>query len=210
MIFSYLNITQLVMNKNMYSDLVKSMRNPDHYKERCQSETNILHKCILCRKFLPPIQWSPIMEAFIKQTFDLSQPVDHTSGDGLSRNKKSIEIKVSFGDAKGQFNFVQIRPDHNIDYYIFLCYDLYYGQLGKLYWFFCDSEELYSLLPEYGGYSHGTISKFGKITKENIFGLNREFSLRPNPKNNGKSKKLWTEFKKRFLSNEKRINENLH
>ena len=100
---------------------------------------------------------------------------------------------MSLGDKKGQLNFVQLRPDHKIDYYIFLCYDLFYGKIGKIYWFFLKSDDLYELIPKYGGYSHGTISVLGKINCDNIHGRHCEYSLRPNPTKRKacKSRKLW-------------------
>lgn len=66
-------------------------------------------------------------------------------------------------------------------------------ELGKYHWLLITSNELHKLLPKYGHYAHGTISKLGKITNRNIYGRNCEYSLRCNPtkSNNTKSKKIW-------------------
>ena len=80
--------------------------------------------------------------------------INEISGDG-HKNNKNIEIKVSFGSKDGQFNIVQIRPDHNIDYYLFVGYNLFVEDLGKTYVLYIPSEELY-VTSKYGGYSHGT------------------------------------------------------
>lgn len=93
---------------------------------------------------------------------------------------------------------MQIRPDHNVQYYILVCYNLFEGEIGKDYIFLIPSNILYSLIPKYGGYAHGTIERLGEITKYNLFGNNFEYALRPNPEkqNSTKPKKLWKEFLK--------------
>ena len=108
-------------------------------------------------------------------------------------------------------NFVQIRPDHNIDYYIFLAYDLFEGEVGEIYWLLCKAEELYQLIPEYGGYAHGTIKQLGKITPENIYGRNCEYALRPNPqaRPGTKPRKLWEIMLSKFKVSEEIIRETI-
>ena len=71
---------------------------------------------------------------------------------------------------------------------------MYEDELGQIYWFLCDAKELYKLLPEYGGYAHGSITSFKKITNQKIIDKNNnyEYSLRPNMnKKNTKAYKLW-------------------
>jgi hypothetical protein len=183
-------------------EIVLSLRHPICYKNKCVLECNILYKCIYCKKYLSSNQWGPLLETYIKKLFLLGKPINHVSGDGRSVNGKTIEIKVSLGDLKGQFNFVQIRPDHDIDYYIFMCYNLNDGELGKVYWFLCPSNKLYKLLPKYGGYAHGTIQKFGKIELSNIYGHKYEYALSPTPTSNTK---LWKKLIKLFSCDEKYI-----
>lgn len=163
------------------SQLVNDMRSSNDVKSLCDREEDVLTKCVLCKKYLSSQQWGPMLESFIKKKFNLSNKEDSVSGDGKIDNK-NIEIKVSLGvnkDNESTFNFVQIRPDHNIDYYLFLVYVLEEGDLGTVYWFLVESKDLYELIPEFGGYSHGTIEKQGRITQENMFGKNYEYSLRP-------------------------------
>lgn len=163
-------------------------------KKLCINEKNLLTQCILCKHYLSAQQWSSILENKIKEIFDIKQKINSTSGDGVI-NKNNIEIKVSLGDTKGTFSFVQLRPGHSIKYYIFLTYNAYESELGKIYWFLIPSNDLYKLLQLYGSYSHGTIEKNGKITLENI-SKKYEYSLRPNPIKKDKSKKLWDELLK--------------
>lgn len=191
-----------------YKSLVSSLRNKKDNIQKCQTEKNILHKCILCKTYLSSNQYSMILEKHIKDIFNIQKPLNSTSGDGYSATKGlSIEIKISLGTENGQLNFVQIRPDHDIDYYLFLAYNLYEGDEGKIYWLLCEPFQLYELIPEYGGYSHGTVKVLGKISIQNIFGKSREYSLRPNPtaRQTTRARKLWDIMIEKFEMTEEEI-----
>lgn len=191
---------------NKMVEFVNSMRNKENFVDICNKETNLLYKCIFCKKYLTSQQWSRLLEKHIKKTFSLNKAIDNISGDGLSKNNKKIEIKISLQDKNGQFNFVQIRPDHNIDYYILLCYNLFETKFGKIYWFLCPSKDLYELLPKYGDYAHGTKTRLGEIKDDNIHGHNHEYVLRPNPLiKKSKSKQLWDVLIEKFSNTEEGI-----
>jgi hypothetical protein len=192
---------------NDFISIVKEMRNPVDYLKVCKEEKDILRKCILCKKFLSSNQWSVLLEGYIKDKFKIKKAEDGISGDGISPSGLKIEIKVSLGGLDGSVNFVQIRPDHKIDYYLFLVYNLFEDEIGGIYWFLCPAIRLYKLIPEFGGYAHGTISKLGKISNENLYNRNCEFALRPNPiKNKGcKSRELWDRIKLEFEVDEEDI-----
>lgn len=73
-----------------------------------------------------------------------------------------------------------------------LVYNLFEGEYGGVYLMIIPSKELYLLIPEYGGYAHGTNLKNGKITMSNLWGSGYEYALRPNPRKKGtKSCELW-------------------
>lgn len=172
--------------------MVKNMKKRKYDKELIINEPDILTKCILSKYKLSSNTWSMVLEKDIKERFNLTPPDDNTSGDCKSSNGCNIEIKISLGDSNGKVNFVQLRPGHKIDYYLFLVYNIFDGDLGKVYWFLIPSNELYKLLPTYGSYSHGTISELGKISLTSIISNSSyEYSLRPNPVKPGKSKDLW-------------------
>lgn len=194
-------------NSSFYSDIAKELRLNTNRLKVCQDEKDVIRKCLLCRYYLSSMQWGPLMEKFIKDKFKINKPKDSTSGDGCSPKKKNIEIKVSLGTSQGAFNFVQIRPDHKIHYYLFLAYDLYFSKEGRVFWFLCKSQELYKLIPEYGGYAHGTVAKFGKITLRNLKGRNMEYALRPSPHAHKGSKPhiLWQLMMKKFYKTESAI-----
>lgn len=190
------------------ASLVSSMRQGTNFYEQCQKETDTLTKCILCKRYLSSNQWSIMLETHIKTKFNIGRPINNVSGDGCSNCKKlNIEIKVSLGAANGQMHFVQIRPDHKVDFYILLAYNVFEDTLGKVHWFLCKTEDLYQLIPEYGGYAHGTIEKLGKITLDNIHGRNCEYALRPNPqaKQGTKPRKLWEIMQSKFEVSEETI-----
>lgn len=151
------------------------------------NEPDTLTKCILCKHCLSSQKWSHVMEKHIKTLFGIEEKVNEVSGDG-TLNGLNVEIKVSLGDNKGGFNFVQIRPDHFIDYYIFLVYDLYYGDLGKIHWFLIEKNQMTDLLKSYGQYAHGTISKHGSDYNTRL-----EYALRCNKI---KQTKVWCEISK--------------
>jgi len=152
-------------------------------------------------------QWSLMLEKHVKEKFGINHAIDNNSGDGRTKNHQNVEIKVSLGTSIGQFHFVQIRPDHNIDYYILLAYDVQQDDLGRLHWFLCPSKDIYDILPIYGDYAHGTKTALGKICKDNIYGRNCEYALRPNPyaSKTSKTYRLWHEMMKKFQKTEKEI-----
>ena len=104
---------------------------------------------IFCKRYLSSNEFGLVFEKYIKNILNIEKSRDKVSGDGIL-NDKNVEIKVSLGDKKGQLNFVQIRPDHNVQYYIFICYNLFEDKIGKDYIFLFPSNRLYDLIPKYG------------------------------------------------------------
>lgn len=188
------NVKLCMENTKTLKTFVQNMRNKNANKQRCINEQNLLNKCILCKQFLSSNEYGPELENYLKKQLNINKAIDSVSGDGC-KNNKNIEIKVSLGDNQGKLNYVQIRPDHNVDFYLFLAYNLLEDELGNVYLMLVPSAKVYDLLPIYGGYAHGTVEVLGEITSNNIFGRNCEYALRPNPNKNNdtKPKKLWDE-----------------
>ena len=169
--------------------MVNSFKSKSNYYILIQNEPIFLNKCILSKYYLNPNQWGKLLENSVKEEFGFITTKDRCSGDCLTKhNKFKIEIKISLGSFDGQFNFVQIRPAHDINFYLFIIYNHNIGNFGQLYYLLIPSKELYSLIPEYGGYSHGTIQQNGKIIEINE---KYEYSLRPNFLKSGKSNELF-------------------
>ena len=114
-------------------------------------------KFIILRKYCNP--HSVVPEKVIQEDLQIGPPL----------NKKS------------HLNFNQIRPDHSIDYYIFCYHNLGEGNIGWAFIFKIPSEDVYKLTLQFGGYTHVTFLRLGKIAENNLKNRNCEFSLRPNP-----------------------------
>ncbi len=181
-------------------NLVKNMKISDNISEKkkiienIQKETCFTKKCILTRRYLDP--QSAYIENIIKKDLLIESAIDKISGDGR-KNGINYEIKCSVHAKQSKLNFVQIRPDHNIDYYILCYYNMYIDEIGKGYIFKVPSDNMYELIVKYGGYAHGTTTKLGKITNENLKGRSCEYALRCNPNlNTRKNKHIWNELLK--------------
>ena len=165
--------------------------------EKITKQTTLTAQCLMVRKYLAP--QSTMFETICKKHLKIDKKVDETSGDGC-KDGITYEIKVSVHANKSKLNFVQLRPDHNVDYYIFIAYNMYEKgtSIGKAYILKIPSDVVYDLVIKYGGYAHGTVELLGKITKDNLKGRNAEFALRcqPNAKKGSKDHKLWNELKK--------------
>ena len=174
---------------------VRDSKDKKHILQKIKNETTLTSKCILARYHLPP--QSTELESICKEELNIGKSLNSTSGDG-NKNGINYEIKASIHANKSKINFVQIRPDHNVDYYILVAYNMYENEnIGKGHVFKIPSQNVYDLIVRFGGYAHGTSAKLGKITKDNIKGRNCEYALRcdPNAKK-GKSFELWNEFMK--------------
>ena len=180
-------------------DLVKNMKIKDNKKNiffnKIKNCNSLTEKCIIGREYLSP--QSTYFETMIMNDLLINKPNNETSGDGC-KNNINYEIKVSLHGKQSNFNFVQIRPDHKIDFYIFIGYNMYNNNtLGKGYIFKIPSDSLYELIIDYGGYAHGTFKKLGKISHDNLKGRNCEYVLRCDPnKKKGKNYDLWNKLLK--------------
>lgn len=144
---------------------------------------SLLIKSIYLREYSS--SQSTIFEKIIMNDLKLKEPIDELSGDA-SKNGNNYEIKTSIHDKKSKFNWLQIRPDHKIDFYILIGLNVYEGEMGRVYNYKVPATELYNLIHKYGGYAHGTCKIHGKITLDNFKGKNCEYALRVNPNSSGK------------------------
>ena len=178
--------------KQLKDNMIFQENGQEKIMEQIRSCNSIEQKAILIRAFVNP--QGNIPELIIKEDLQIGKPVDELSGDGC-KNGINYEIKYSGHAKKCKFNWLQIRPDHEIHFYILLGYDMYHDDnLGKVFTFKIPAEDLYELIEDYGGYAHGTIKKNGKITKENLKGRGLEYTLRaqPSAKKETKSGRLWS------------------
>ena len=188
-----------MMTSNL-QELVKQMKfretnDKKHILENIKNEKTLTGKCILARQYLTP--QSTDLEIICKKDLDIGNPLNSTSGDG-HKNGINYEIKASVHANKSKTNFVQIRPDHDIHFYIFIAYNMYENDtIGKAHIFKIPSHIVYDFIVRFGGYAHGTCAKLGKITSDNIKGRNCEYALRCDPNSKkGKTFELWNQFMK--------------
>lgn len=177
-----------ILTEQGYKQLIAKQRRQSSTKKndilkKILNTYDITKKCLLLREYSSP--QSTYFETIIRRDLKLNKPINEISGDG-TKNGKNYEIKASIHDKKSKFNWVQIRPDHNVHFYILIGFNIHEDELGKVYNYKIPSEELYKIIAKYGGYAHGTCKKLGKITLENIKGRNCEFALRVDPNSSGK------------------------
>ena len=111
--------------------------------QKITSQSTLTGKCIMARNNLTP--QSTEMENICEQDLKIENPIDEVSGDGR-KNGKNYEIKISIHARRSKLNFVQIRPDHNVDYYIFIAYNIYENDsIGQAYIFKISSNNVYDL-----------------------------------------------------------------
>ena len=167
------------------SEIVKQMKLRDakdkkKILEKIKNQKNLTGKCILSRRYLSP--QSTDLETICKKDLDIDNALNSTSGDG-HKNGVNYEIKTSIHAEKSKINFVQIRPDHDIHYYILIAYNMYENDtIGNAHIFKIPSHIVHDLIVRFGGYAHGTIEKLGEI-KDNIKkeDSNCEYALRCDP-----------------------------
>jgi hypothetical protein len=184
-------------------EIVKGLINESNAEYTAQSlkqarDSKILwEKCVLLRKFTTP--QSTDAEKLVRHDLKIERPLNNTSGDGI-KNGIKYEIKVSLHDKRCNVNIRQIRPHHTVDFYIIIAFNLFEGELGKSFIFKIPENEIYKLISNYGGYTHGTVEVNGIITLSSILDKTNkfEYSLSPDPNatKGTKAYTLWEEFLK--------------
>lgn len=130
-------------------------------------------------------KYGPILEKFIRIKFNYNKNKAEDCIGDCNKNGKNTEIKVSLGGENHmKFNYVQIRPNHDCDTYLFTAYHLSQDNCkseGELYIFKISKSDIKNLIVSHGGYAHGTIKEHGKITIESLENdkIIKEYALRP-------------------------------
>jgi|SaaInl5LU_22_DNA_1037371.scaffolds.fasta_scaffold45750_4 hypothetical protein len=163
-------------------DILKN-KNVNHSTKILECETlKCAHKyCVV--NHLSGQQSGPAIEKYIIEKNKMEKvSASKCCGDG-KYNGKFLEIKVSLGGKdRNKFNYVQIRPSHDIDYYILTAYHLDYTTIddnGELFIFLIEKPVMVDLLAKHSSYAHGTKAKLGKISRESIMNnTDAEYALR--------------------------------
>lgn len=150
-----------------------------------EAKDNIKEAVVYCIvNNIPTQKYGILLENYIIGKFNYTRKKASECCGDCSKDAKTYEIKISNGGSSfDRYNYVQIRLNHDIHYYILTAYNLNNENLekgGELFIFKVSNEEMKLLLASYGHYAHGTISKNGPITllslyeKENKY----EYALR--------------------------------
>jgi hypothetical protein len=134
--------------------------------------------------------YGPLLESYIiKKEGMLKNSPSICAGDA-SLGNINVEIKISLGGERTHrnFNYVQIRPHHTIDYYLLTAYYLAESNLkneGDLYIFLLHHSDMSKIISKHGQYAHGTNmcngSIAGRVLRSSIHNNhnNLEYALRP-------------------------------
>ena len=98
--------------------------------------------------------------------------------------RTNVEIKISCGGFRhNQFNYVQLRVNHNCDY-ILTAYYISYDNIdynGELFIFKISKPNIKKIIYKYGSYAHGTKNILGNITNADLNNTKntKEYAIRP-------------------------------
>lgn len=126
----------------------------------------------------------PSIEKYIGKKYNMTKISASECNGDLRCNETNIEIKVSNGGKENnKFNYVQLRMNHNC-IYIFTAYyidESNIDQLGELFIFKLNKDNIKEIVAKHGGYAHGTVGELGKITLDDLNTENnqKEYALRP-------------------------------
>lgn len=157
-----------------------------NHKDAILNEPGLKDAHIYCLLHKIPSQaYGVLLENYIITRFNFTRNnASHCTGD-CSKHDCNIEIKSSLGGQKrNKFNFVQIRLNPQITFFIFTAFYLCpenVNQEGELFIFKIPLQQMKQLVLNYGGYAHGTIKEHGKIVSESLEDAEnkREYAIRP-------------------------------
>ena len=167
-------------NIKKLTELLRSV-SLDHQKEILKLSTFKEAHIYCLSSNISSQKYGPLLEKFFQEKFQyLKNDSKECTGD-CRKEGKNYEIKVSLGGMTySKYNYVQLRPSHDCDFYILTAYYLSEDNLrmeGELFVFRVPKEEIKKLIVSHGGYAHGTVKEHGEITLENLG--KKEFAIRP-------------------------------
>ena len=170
--------------KRLYEHLKQSVTK---HEERVMKLSTLKDAHIYCViNNLSAQQYGPLLEKYIRTKYNFIKNKSKDCIGDCFKDGKNSEIKVSLGGSTHtKFNFVQLRPSHKCQNYIFTAYHLSNENVhkeGELYIFKIPSPSIKKIIASHGGYAHGTTKQYGKITFDSLNSINRtniEYALRP-------------------------------
>jgi hypothetical protein len=179
---AFLCITMERIKLKMFLD---SSRSTKHHTDAIMTCLTLKDAHMYCKTNSLSGQFTgPVLEKYIKNKYKMTKNNASSCNGDLNVNDTNIEIKVSNGGkGNNKFNYVQLRMNHSCEY-LFTAYYIDYSNLdnlGDLYMFRLNKDQLKPIIIKYGGYAHGTIGELGEITLDDLNDLNnpKEYALRP-------------------------------
>jgi len=175
-------------NGMKYSQRLLELISKKHVNHRVEilKESSLKDAHIYCKINELPGQISGnLIEMYIQKKFEMVKNIAQTCSGDLHFDSQNIEVKISLGGiCCRQFNYVQIRLNHDIDYYLLTAYFISLENVdksGELFVFKIGKESIKTLILKYGAYAHGSVKNLGKIslTQLNSLPNNNEYCLRP-------------------------------
>jgi len=155
------------------------------HKIEILKEQNIKRAHIYCKiNQLSGQETGPLIEHYIKEKYKMIKNNSSLCNGDLKYNNINYEIKVSNGGKENnKFNYVQLRLNHNCDY-ILTAYYLNIHNIdtdGELFIFKLNKTNIKKIILKYGSYAHGTKTKLGEITEEELENKSndKEYVIRP-------------------------------
>lgn len=187
--------------------LVTLMRTETQTRKEIEDYIKLQATCsrtaaVVCKHYLPGQSYGTLLEAFLKRKFDIGTKQNETSGDGTSK-RGNIEIKVSLGQKGDKWCMQQIRPHHNVGFYLVMLYSLQDDEVTYLLIPHRDVLEL--VLKHCTSYAHGTKELNGtQISKELINRTTHEYGLFFNKfaKKGTKPRQIWDDLSNYVMSEE--------
>jgi hypothetical protein len=162
-----------------------SLKHIDHRLEILK-EASLKDAHIYCKvNHLPGQISGTLIETYIQMKFAMTKNKATACSGDLSLDSQNIEVKISLGGVShDKFNYVQLRLNHDIDYYLLTAYYLSLenvGICGELFVFKVNKEDIKAFILKYGSYAHGSLKNFGKITIDQLNETlnDREYCMRP-------------------------------
>lgn len=129
-------------------------------------------------------KFGPLLECYIIEKYGFCKNNAANCIGDCSKNNENYEIKISLGGAThNRFNFVQLRPSHDISFYLLIAYHLSESNVndqGDLFVFKVPKKDLLDIIVEFGAYAHGTIHEHKKINRESLMDIEskKEYAIR--------------------------------
>jgi len=174
-----------------------SLKHIDHRAEMLK-EASLKDAHIYCKvNHLSGQISGTLVEMYIQMKFAMTKNKATACSGDLCSDSQNIEVKISLGGVgHDKFNYVQLRMNHDVDYYLLTAYYLSLenvGTCGELFVFKVNKQDIKAFILNYGSYAHGSVKNFGKITTAQLDETpnDREYYMRPKY-----NSKLWTELVK--------------